>query len=282
MKILGFLLSWLILFSFHVHAQNVYSTKKQIRKKENTIKFLERWSIRTNTVDWVTTVPNMAIEFDVSDSVYNRWSVGLSLKYNYIPKSTDFSSRLTYKIGDVRLEARRYFRSYQIFPYRSRARKNRGWWRAYYVGPYLSLTRYAFHVSAPAYEGRAFSLGVTGGYNIPLYETRKGGAIDLDLGLSLGAVYVDHEKLQTQQWNSEARVLPYPMLTDLRVGLVYRWRSVRKKYVALNEEKILQRQTEYLMKEKLRIERKYQDSLRQDSIQKVKNNIRIKKHKQKK
>ena len=67
------------------------------------------------------------------------------------------------------------------------------------------------------------------------------------------------------------------MLTDLRVGLVYRWRSVRKKYVELNDEKILQRHTERMIKEKMRQERKYQDSLRRDSLEKVKQEIRIKK-----
>lgn len=77
----------------------------------------------------------------------------------------------------------------------------------------------------------------------------------------------------------ESRVLPYPMLTDLRIGFVYRWRSVRKKYVVLNEEKILERHTERLLKEKQRLEKKYQDSLRLDSVQRVKQEIRIKKQK---
>lgn len=271
-----------IFLIFDAGAENTYSTRRGKKVKEKTISFPERWSIRTNTVDWITTVPNIMVEFDVSDSVYNRWSLGAGVKLNYIPHSADFATRFTYKVADVRLEARRYFRSYQMFPYRSsnRTRSNKGWWRAYYVGPYVSYSRYAFQFCGPAYRGRALSVGVTGGYNIPLYETRHRGSIDLDLGLSVGALYLDQSKIDADG-NSvpEKRVLPYPMLTDLRVGLVYRWRSVRKKYVVLNEERILQRHTERMMREKQRMEEKYQDSLRRDSVLRIKDQIRIEKKK---
>lgn len=277
-----FILFCFIFFNSDAEGQETYSTQKFKNAKEKTIAFSERWSIRTNTVDWITTVPNIAVEFDVSDSVYNRWSLGAGFKFNYVPCTTDFSSRFTYKIADVRLEARRYFRSYQMFSYRSgrKSKGNRGWWRAYYVGPYISFTRYAFQFSDPAYKGKAVSAGITGGYNIPLYETRHGGSIDLDLGLSVGALYLDHLKKESDdRYTTKSRFLPYPMLTDLRVGLVYRWRSIRKKYVALNEEKILQRHTERMMREKQQLEEKYQDSLRRDSVQRVKQQIRIEKQK---
>ena len=275
------LLFSVILFSvtININAQESYTNQKVKFQKEKTIPFSDRWSIRTNAIDWITTVPNVAVEFDISDSVYNRWALGAGLKFNYIPSSTDFAARFTYKIAEARLEARRYFRSYQLFPYRSgnRKRNHKGWWRAYYVGPYVSYTYYAVQFADPAYKGKAISAGITGGYNVPLYETRKGGTIDLDLGLSIGALYIDQQKLKDQVSEYKARVLPYPMLTDLRVGFVYRWRSVRKKYVELNDEKILQRHTERMIKEKMRQERKYQDSLRRDSLEKVKQEIRIKK-----
>lgn len=273
-----FILFCFVFFNFYIVAQNTYTTRKVRSVKEKTIRFPERWSIRTNSVDWITTVPNIAVEFDVSDSVYNRWSLGLAFKYNYLPFTTDFASRFTYKVADARLEARRYFRSYQIFPYRVREKSsdNKGWWRAYYVGPYVSLTRYAFQLTGPGYKGKALSVGITGGYNIPLYETRHGGSIDLDLGLSVGALYLDYLKKGSDEYYvSSSHFLPYPMLTDLRVGLVYRWRSVRRKYVVLNEEKILQRHTEYMMREKLRMEKKYQDSLRRDSVLRMKSQLLI-------
>lgn len=281
MRILGFLLLGFLLSGIPVKAQEIYTTRKQKKAKETTIAFSDRWSLRTNTFDWLTTVPNLAVEFDVSDSVYNRWSLGVGLKFNYIPLNTDFTSRFTYKTADVRLEARRYFRAYQIFSNRSRTQKNSAWWRAYYVGPYLSYSKYAFQFLGPSFEGKALSLGITGGYNIPLYETPKGRAIDLDLGLSVGALYVDHVKQDDKTCTQISRILPYPMLTDLRIGLVYRWRSVRKKYVVQNEEKILRRHTERLLKEKLRLEKKYQDSIRQDSVLRAKESLRIKKQKKK-
>lgn len=271
----------LTLLGSEVYGQQTYSTKRRKTEKEETIPFSERWSIRTNAVDWITTVPNVALEFDVSDSVYNRWVLGAGLKFNYLPNSADFSSRFTYRIADARIEARRYFRSYQMFPYRSGNRKksNNGWWRAYYVGPYVSFTKYAVQLADPSYAGKAISAGITGGYNIPLYETRGGGSVDLDLGLSLGALYLDHQKHTNEHMEQSSRFLPYPMITDLRVAFVYRWRSVRKKYVMLDEEKILQRHTERLQKEKMRLERRYQDSLRRDSVSRVKQNLRIKKQK---
>lgn len=279
---------WLLLFcvilfniSFDAKAQESYISYKKKSIKEKTLPFSDRWSIRTNAVDWITTVPNIAVEFDVSDSVYNRWALGAGFKFNYVPQKTDFSARFTYKIAEARLEARKYFRAYQMFPYRSKSQKqgNKGWWRAYYVGPYVSYTYYAMQFADPTYKGKSVSAGITGGYNVPLYETRNGGAIDLDIGLSIGVLYVDHLKMKDGVSENIARILPYPMLTDLRLGFVYRWRSVRKKYVELNEEKILQRHTERMMKEKLRLDRKYQDSLRQDSVNRVKQNIRIKKQK---
>lgn len=276
--------AWLILFYFiffnsATKAQEAYITKKMKSEKETKVSFSDCWSIRTNTIDWVTTVPNIAVEFDVSNSVYNRWALGVGFKFNYIPRHTDFSSRFTYKIEDARLEARRYFRSYQMFPYRSRniTRNNSAWWRAYYVGPYVSYTRYALQLADPRYKGKVLSVGLTGGYNVPLYETRHGGSVDLDLGLSIGALYLDHQKKNDVTSKVVSRVLPYPMITDLRVGFVYRWRSIRKKYVDLNDKMILQRHTERMMKEKMRAERKYQDSLRRDSLERVKQEIRIKK-----
>jgi hypothetical protein len=277
--------TWFVLFCFTFLGSGMkaqtYTTKKVKSEKEKTISFPDRWSIRTNAIDWIATVPNIAVEFDISDSVYNRWSLGAGFKFNYIPCSTNFSSRFTYKLGEARLEARRYFRSYQMFPYRSKKSKksNKGWWRAYYVGPYVGYSRYAVQFSEPSYQGTAISIGITGGYNIPLYETRHGGSVDLDLGLSVGALYLDQQKNKNGMNVIESRVLPYPMLTDLRIGFVYRWRSVRKKYVVLNEEKILERHTERLLKEKQRLEKKYQDSLRLDSVQRVKQEIRIKKQK---
>ena len=127
------LLFSVILFSvtININAQESYTNQKVKFQKEKTIPFSDRWSIRTNAIDWITTVPNVAVEFDISDSVYNRWALGAGLKFNYIPSSTDFAARFTYKIAEARLEARRYFRSYQLFPYRSgnRKRNHKGWWR---------------------------------------------------------------------------------------------------------------------------------------------------------
>lgn len=254
----------LVLYAmFFLQARGQVLSDVGLPEKDNTkISVSERWSVRTNMFDWVTTVPNLSLEFDLSNSIYNRWAIGLGAKYNYIPSNVDFNSRIVYRTGDLRLEARRYFRGYQIFPYRNKRRPQRAWWRAYYVGPYVSASQYALQFNKPAFLGNALSLGLTAGFNIPLYETRHRGAVDLDLGLSAGAVYFDKRNPVTgisDGW----RFLRYPMLTDLRVGLVYRLRSVRRKYIAVDEEKILRKHTERMLREKERMDKMNRDSLRQ-------------------
>ena len=44
--------------------------------QDTIVDFKDRWSFRTNAVDWLLTVPNVAVEFDVSNSVYNKWTLG--------------------------------------------------------------------------------------------------------------------------------------------------------------------------------------------------------------
>ena len=34
--------------------------------KHDTVPFLKRWSIMTNTVDWVVATPNLGVEFDLA------------------------------------------------------------------------------------------------------------------------------------------------------------------------------------------------------------------------
>lgn len=58
-------------------------TKKTYKAQEDTIvAFKDRWSFKTNSVGWLMTIPNAAVEFDITNSVYNKLTLSLEGKYN--------------------------------------------------------------------------------------------------------------------------------------------------------------------------------------------------------
>ena len=101
--------------SVSVEAETYF--KKLVPKKDTTNtslinkyredKFIKRVSIHTNVVDWVTLVPNVGFEIDLSDSPRNNYSISVFGKYN--GKSTHGS--LVYNVGAVRIEGRKYWRT---------------------------------------------------------------------------------------------------------------------------------------------------------------------------
>ena len=36
----------------------------------------ERWAYKTNALEWLLTIPNFGVEYDLSKSVYNRMTIG--------------------------------------------------------------------------------------------------------------------------------------------------------------------------------------------------------------
>ena len=44
---------------------------------DDRIRGLDRWAFRINALELLCTVPNINIEFDLSSSPFNRWSLGL-------------------------------------------------------------------------------------------------------------------------------------------------------------------------------------------------------------
>ena len=60
--------------STHVYAQ---------AEKDNTttIPAKERWAFETNAVDWLLLTPNVGVEFDLSNSIKNRWVIGAKIKW---------------------------------------------------------------------------------------------------------------------------------------------------------------------------------------------------------
>ena len=139
-------------------------------------------------------------------------------------------------------------------------RKDPRMWRTHYIGAYASYANYAFKLGPRGIRAKnTLGLGVTAGYVLPLYEYKK-GAVDVDLGFSLGVQMAKHEvfthnmdgnyytKVQEgRSWYgtkySSDRILPYPVISELRVAFV--WRKQSLKYEAKMDEATIKRKHDY-------------------------------------
>lgn len=200
---------------------------------QNTVEhvsFKDRWAFKTNALEWILITPNIGVEFDLSNSVYNKWTLSAQVRWNGGSDQT-FSPDFDYSIFDGKLELRRYWRSKQML---KKNKKMPKFWRAYYWGVYAQYTDYTLYFKK-GYTGQCYSVGGSIGWEVPLY-TFKTGALDLDLGLSAGFIYGKYKKREIQNGTSvfvkeqDWHFTPYPLPTEIRVGLVYRFQSIRNKY----------------------------------------------------
>ncbi|KAB5261803.1 DUF3575 domain-containing protein [Bacteroides stercoris] len=202
-------------------------------EKDNTTTMpaKDRWAFETNAADWLFLAPNVGVEFDLSNSINNRWVIGANIKWNGNAK-VKMDDRIQMGINDYRLEVKRYAKpTFNIQYGQARIPK---FWRTYYWGFYAGYSKFT-GIWGKGAAGDMFHLGLTGGWQLPVYKC-KHGAIDLDLGLSVGAAYAKYDKFKYEgnhlvyTKSRDRHVLPYPVLTDLRVGFVYRFNSIRNKY----------------------------------------------------
>ena len=79
-------------------------------------------------------------------------------------------------------------------------------------------------------------MGGTAGCEIQLYRMRN-GALDLDLGMNAGWMYGKYRKrtgdgnggfafTEEKDWH----ITPFPVISEVRVALVYRFKPVNEKY----------------------------------------------------
>lgn len=244
-KLYGIIASILVLLPIGVRAQ-VFETRARI----DTLKWNERISLHTNAVDWALLIPNIGVEYDIRSTNWNRWAVGMSAKTKWRTNSR-FKQRLFYNVSEVRFEFRNYWRTRQIdgrevtkhtsfidrlFSCRRTVVKHPH--TTYYRGVYASAGDYSFLVDRRGRQGKFVSGGVTYGAMYPMYVFKSGNSLDLDLGISVGLVATNMEKFrlvddcyertQPGKW----KVVPFPMPTEARVGLVYRLGKypINKKY----------------------------------------------------
>lgn len=260
--------------------------------------FKDRIAIRTNVVDWVLTTPNIAFDYDLVNTPYDKKSIGLGLKYNWNTSHT-YIPKQVYNLFDARFDYRFYWRQ-QSFDNREnfygdwerewiKSTKGLGKLRArancfraaenpkshisFFVGPYLSFSSFSIKLSgaddALGRQGMAFGAGLTGGIALPLYGYENGSALDLEFGGSIGwhfasydffAADVEHNEYPKQGHRSG--FVFYPLVTDARVSLVYRFRSISKQHTAVDYDLIDRRYMARLMELDRGVTEVYNDSIK--------------------
>lgn len=223
---------------------------KKEDNKEEYLSFKNRWGIKTNAVDWLLTIPNIGVEFDLGNTIRNKRTISTNLKWNW-NTSQKYTPSLLFNIFDARVEWRQYFRTRKrggitkdaklltrlketVFTtQRQNPRQN----RAYYWGIYANAANYNFKIGKEGKQGNAYGAGLSVGYTTPLYGYRN-NSIDLEMGGSIGVLYTSYD-IYTHDAESDCysrittkggHLVPFPMITDLRVAFVYRFMSVSSKY----------------------------------------------------
>lgn len=219
--------------------------------KVDTLSLADRLSVRTNLIDWTLLLPNIGVEFDIRNTNWSRWAIGLTLRDNWQTSHT-FKPGIVYNMAEARLDFRNYWRTRQIDQtvkphkhiwdkaFSARRRKVKHPTVTYYKGVYLSYTSFSFKFGREGHQGNALTAGFTYGFVKPLYTFPSGRSLDLDMGLSAGFAFSksdtyvhDRESncypvTETGKW----KFVPYPVLTEARIGFVYRLGKypVTKKY----------------------------------------------------
>lgn len=228
---------------------SVYAQRFDQRPRVDTLTFAQRVSFNTNFVDWALLIPNVGVEFDVRGTNWNRWAVGINARGRW--KTThSFLPSCEYALTGGRIYVRNYYRirerQQEAVPdstlgffgklgktykniaggYRKRIKHPK---RTYYRGLYLDYSDFSFLFGGSGgHQGTALTVGFTYGWITPMLVFRNGTSLDLDLGISLGACFANEEKFKLSKEDNcyirtsakQQRILP--MLTELKVGFVYR------------------------------------------------------------
>lgn len=258
MKLLKFL-AFICVFS--VSSLASAQVKDKGKEKEDSLAlvldFNDRIAFRTNFVDWVLTTPNIGVEIDLGNKTYNHWTVGFNVRGNWNTSHT-FNPGVVYNISGARADVRYYYRMRKIGAYGEVAGEGTGAYPhapkgllnklfscrreepkhpdiTYYRGLYASYNKFSIKLGDEGKQGSAFTLGFTWGFIKPLYVFENGNSMDFEMGISAGVAYAQYDKYRhdresncypvvgTEDWG----VVPMPVLSDLRVGLVYRLGSTK-------------------------------------------------------
>ena len=223
--------------------QKVPATDRRVE----TLSIRDRIALRTNVMDWALMIPNIGAEFDVKNTNWNRWTVGFNVRYNWQTSHT-YTHFLVYNFFQARLEARQYWRTRRIGDKQAHSKEiehhTKIWDKAisirrskvkhptttWYRGFFVAYNSYSFLIPNRGHQGHSYMVGVCYGLVRPLFGFNSGNSLDFELGISGGLVYYKDDVYQHDQVNDRyfvteskpAKWLPYPMLNEIRLGLVYR------------------------------------------------------------
>ena len=236
-------LKYCVLLMMLVSSSCVFAQKKMADDhKVDSLTFSDRISLRTNGVDWMMLLANVGIEFDLGKYNWNRNAIGINVRGNWNTKHT-FNPGVVYNLFELRAEYRNYWHTRkttnELGPHRhtyekilsGRRRRPKHPRTTWYRGAYLAYDDYSFLFGKEGIQGQAYTLGFQYGVIRPLYIFQSGKSVDLDFGFSAGFCLTDYEKYshdsQTSQYyvteaKSGLTFVPFPILTEARVGLVYR------------------------------------------------------------
>ena len=287
---LGGVIFLLCLFPFlRLSGQNV-----DTYPEGGVVPFKDRIAIRTNVVDWVLTTPNIAFDYDIVSTPYDKKSIGLGLKYNWNTRHT-YIPKQVYNLFDLRADYRFYWRQQ---PYDDRDEDwerqwlgtAKGWEKlrarincfratenpkqhiSIFVGPYLSASTFSIKLGASekslGRQGTAFGAGLTGGIALPLYGYENGSAIDVEFGGSVGWHFASYDLYSADIESNDYplrghrdKFVFYPLVTDARVSLVYRFRTIAKQHTEVNYDLIDRRYIAHLMERDKKKVDIYNDSI---------------------
>lgn len=249
---------------------NADALAKAKAKDGKTVPFKDMWSIRTNALEWLLTIPNIGVEFDLSNSIYNRNTIGVNLRYNW-NTTHNYTTPMVFNVFEVRPEYRRYWRINDKLSFgnwfnetfspkdksssdESGRKKNNFWnktWRAYYIGGYANAGTYSFKFGKEGHQGQMYGAGLIAGYVLPLYQYDK-SAIDIEFGVALGFAATSYKAFghnangdyyyEIPSKSREFHVVPYPVVSELKVAFVYRMKSIDDKYKREDQQKIFDAQ----------------------------------------
>ncbi len=218
--------------------------------KTDTLTIADRIAVRTNALDWMLTVPNIGVEFDLGNRNYSRWTVGLNMRGNWQTKHT-FNPGLVFNTFGMRAEVRNYWRMRKnngraIKPHTSilgkvfsrRRDEPKHPLTTYYIGGYVSYDKISLKYDAVGRQGTALNGGVSMGIVRPIYVFGNGTSIDIDLGFLAGVTMLDYNTYRLdRESNCYVRGMQnikkiLPMVNDINVSLVYRFgkKPVTSKY----------------------------------------------------
>lgn len=191
-----------------------------------------RWSAKVNVVDLLCTVPNVGVEFDFGVDKYSKQSVSLTARCNW----NEWHSYKPYRVLNV-LEFRPEYRQYKRGLERTKG--------VFYWGVYGSAGKYSFKFSETGHQGFMCGAGASVGTVMPLHEYKK-FAIDVELGGSVGVCLRNGNAYQrSSDWLTYVEVpsesvafgiVPFPIVSELRVAFVFRKVSVRERYHLTSDE----------------------------------------------